>query len=43
MDRALSGPTTPGQSAPGSNGYERILNVPETSSIRVVSTSDCLV
>ena len=39
---ALSGATTPGQSGPGSNGNERVLRIPQSSSITGTSPSDCL-
>ena len=39
----LLGTTTPGQSAPGSNDNERVLCIPQSSSITGVSSSDCLV
>ena len=39
----LSGATTPGQSGPGSDGNERVLRIPQSSSIAGTSTSDCLV
>ena len=42
-DRTLSGVTTPGQSGPGSDGYEEVLRFPQTSSITGTSASDCLV
>ena len=34
---------TPGQSGPGSNGNERVLCIPQSSSITLASPSDCLV
>ena len=43
IDRALSGATTPGQSGPGSDGNERILRIPQSSSIAGTSPWDCLV
>ena len=43
MDRALSGATIPGQSGPGSDGNERVLHIPQGSSIAGTSPSDCLV
>ena len=43
MDRALSGATTPGQSGPGSDGNERVLRIPQSSSTAGTSPSDCLV
>ena len=43
MDRALSGAITPGQSGPGSNGYEGVLCIPQSPSITGTSPSDCLV
>ena len=33
IDRTLSGATTTGQSGPGSNGNERVLNISQSSSI----------
>ena len=42
-DRALSGATMPGQSAPGSNGNEGVLCIPQSSSTTGTSPSDCLV
>ena len=38
----LSGATTPGQSRPRSNGNERVLCIPQSSSITRASPSDCL-
>ena len=43
IDRALSGATTPGQSAPGSDGNEWMLHIPQSSTITGTSPSDCLV
>ena len=43
IDRALSGPTTPGLSGPRSNGKEVVLRIPQSSSITGTSPSDCLV
>ena len=43
MDRTLSGATTPGQSGPGSDGNERVLRIPQSSSIAEASSLDCLV
>ena len=43
IDRTLSGATAPGQSWPGSDGNERVLRIPQSSSITETSTSDCLV
>ena len=43
IDRTLSGATTPGQSAPGSNGNKRVLGIPQNISIMGALTSDCLV
>ena len=42
IDRTLLGATTPGQSDPGNNGNERILCIPQISSITEASLSDCL-
>ena len=39
-DRTLSGPTTPGQSEPGSNGNKGVLWIPQSSSMREASPSD---
>ena len=43
IDRALSGATTPGQSGPGSGGYEGVLHIPQNSSITGTTLSDYLV
>ena len=43
IDRTLSDANTLGQSGPGSNGNERVLRIPQSSSITGASTSDCLV
>ena len=43
MDRALSGATTSGQSGPGSDGNERVLCIPQSSSTAGTSPSACLV
>ena len=43
MDRALSGATIPGQNGPGSDGYERVLHIPQSSYITRTSPSDFLV
>ena len=43
VDRTLSGATTSGQSGPESNGNEGILQIPQISSITVVSPSDSIV
>ena len=43
IDRILSGVTTPGQSGPGSDSNERVLRIPQSSSITGTSPSDCLV
>ena len=40
--RTLSDATTPGQSGPGSDGNERVLHIPQSSSIAEASLSDCL-
>ena len=43
IDKTLSGATTLGQSRPGSNGNERVLRIPQSSSITGATPSDCLV
>ena len=43
IDRTLSGATSPDQSGPGSNGNERVLHIPQSSSITEASPSYCLV
>ena len=43
IDRTPSGTTTPGQSGPGSDGYEGLLHIPPNSSFAGVTSSDCLV
>ena len=43
IDRTLSGATTLGQSGPGSYGNDRVLHIPQSSSITETSPSDCLV
>ena len=43
IDRTLSGANTPGQSGPGSDGYEVVLHIPKSSNITGASPSDCLV
>ena len=43
IDRILSGATTPGQSEPESDDNERVLCIPQNSSITGASPSDCLV
>ena len=43
IDRTLSGATTPGQNVLGSDSNERILRIPQSSSITEFSPSDCLV
>ena len=43
IDRTLSGATTLGQSGPGSDGNEVLLQIPKSSSITRTSPSDCLV
>ena len=43
MERTLSGATTPGQNGHGSNGNERVLRIPQISSITGTSPLDCLV
>ena len=42
IDRTLSGATTPGQSGPGSNGNEGILQIPQNSTTGILPL-DCLV
>ena len=42
-DRVLSGYTTPSQSGPRSDGNERVLRIPQSSTITGISPSDCLV
>ena len=42
MDRTLSGASTPGQSGPGSDGYEGVFHILQSSSITGASPSDCL-
>ena len=42
INRTLSGTTTLGQSRPGSDGNERVLCIPQSSSITGTSPSDCL-
>ena len=41
-DRTLSGTTTLGHCGPGSNGNQRVLCIPQSSSITGASPSDCL-
>ena len=43
IDRTLSNATTPSQSVPGSDGNDRVLCIPQSSSINETSPSDCLV
>ena len=43
IDTTLSDATTPGQSRPGSDGNERVLCIPRSSSITGISSSNCLV
>ena len=43
IDKRLPGATVPGQSRPGSDGNERVLRIPQSSSIIRISPSDCLV
>ena len=43
IDKILSGATTQVQSGPGSDGNERVLRIPQSSSITEASPSDCLV
>ena len=38
----LSSATVPSQSGPGSDGNEKVLRIPQSSSITETSTSDCL-
>ena len=40
IDRTLSGATTPGQSGPRSDGNERVLCIPQSSSITGTSLPD---
>ena len=42
INRTLSGTTTPDQNGPESGGNERVLRIPQSSSITGTSTSDCL-
>ena len=42
-DKNLSSTTTPGQSEPGSDGNEGLLQIPQNSIITGASPSDCLV
>ena len=42
IDRALSGATNPGRSAPRIYGNEGVLRIPQSSSISGMSQSDCL-
>ena len=37
----LSGATTPGQSGPGNEGNDKVLCIPQSSSITGTSPSDC--
>ena len=43
IDRGLSGATILSQSGPGSDGFEGLLHIPESSNITGTSPSDCLV
>ena len=43
IDRTLSGATIPGQGGPGSNGFEVVLRISQSSSIARTSPSDSLV
>ena len=43
IDRTLSGVITPSQRRTGSDGYERVLRIPQSPSINGTSPSDCLV
>ena len=42
IDSSLSGPTTPDQIGPGSNGNKGVLRIPQSSSITGASPSDYL-
>ena len=42
IDRTLASATTPSQSGPGSNVNERVLRIPQSSSITGALQSDCL-
>ena len=42
IDRAQSGANTPGQSGPGSDGYEGVLRILQSSNITGMSPLDCL-
>ena len=42
IDRTLSGSTSPCQSGPGSYGNEKVLHIPQRSSITGNSPSECL-
>ena len=39
IDKTLSGATTQGQSGPGNDGKERVLHIPQSSSITETSPS----
>ena len=41
IDGTLTSATSPRQSRPGSNGNERVLRIPQSSSIIGASPSDC--
>ena len=43
IDRTITGATTPGQNGPGSYDNERVLRIPQSSSITGASPSDYLV
>ena len=43
IDGTLSSATTPGQNEPESNSNEKVLHIPQSSSITEASPSDCLV
>ena len=43
IERILSGATTLGQNSPVSYGNERVLRIPQSSSITRASPSDCFV
>ena len=43
IDKTQLGTTSTGYSEPGSDGNERVLHIPQSSSITEASPSDCLV
>ena len=43
VEKTLLSATTTGKSEPGSDGNERLLRIPQSSSINTTSPSDCLV